>query len=118
MSEFEQVLPLIDRMIKPIADRLDALGAQQRDDTLRIHTKLDEVVAVAQRISVVEGHRDQHETRLSSVEAEQQALKIENAELRGRNAVIAWMLALIGAPIIAALSAAGLAQVFHISLGG
>jgi hypothetical protein len=111
------ILPLIDRLIAPVVQRLDQMDTRQREDAQHLHAKLDAVAAVGHRVQNFEGTAQDLKHRLEEVENNQIAQAASLARTQGRNDVIVWVLGVIGGPVVVALTLAGIAKVFNISLG-
>jgi hypothetical protein len=112
------LLPVVDRMIAPVAQRLDQMDQRQREDTQQLHTKLDGMLAVAQKIQTHENTMGDLKDRLSDLEQGQSNQQGELNQMKGRNQVVSWILGLIGAPVVVALVLAGIAKLFNIEVGG
>lgn len=95
----EELLPVIDRVVQPIAERMG-----------RMETKLDQALAQKEDIAVQQAAQQRTDARLAELETTvgSQSAKLNRAE--GRNTIINWILGLVGAPIVVALAAAGIAK--------
>lgn len=112
------LLPVVDRMIAPVAQRLDQMDQRQREDTQQLHAKLDGMLAVAQKIQSQETAMGDLKDRVDDLEKGHGDQQNELNQMRGRNQVVSWLLGLIGAPIVVALVLAGIAKLFNIPVGG
>lgn len=111
------LLPIVDRMIAPIVQRLDQMDDRQRQDTRQLHEKLDGFIGVAQKIQTHEDHMADVRDRLGEVEKTQNSHQGEMNRMVGRNQVIMWLMGGLGGPITLALMLAGIAKLFNINLG-
>lgn len=111
------ILPLIDRLIAPVVQRLDQMDNRQREDAQHLHSKLDAVAAVGHRVQGVESAAQDLRDRLEEIENTQVSQAASLARTQGRNDVIVWVLGVIGGPVVVALTLAGIAKVFNIPLG-
>lgn len=111
------ILPLIDRLIAPIVQRLDQMDQRQREDAHILHTKLDGVAGITHRVHGVEGAAESLKTRLDGIDEKQAEHAIQLARTQGRNDIIGWALGLIGAPVVVTLVIVGISKVFNVELG-
>src|SRR5690606_35140371 len=111
-------LPIVDRMIAPVAQRLDQMDERQREDTRTLHNKLDQLAAVAHRVQSHDDAVDDLKGRMEGVETVQVAQQAAMNKMTGRNEVIMWLLGGIGGPVVVALVLAGIASLFNIKFGG
>lgn len=92
-------LQLIDRIVGPIADRMEGMDR-----------KLDALVHLGERISPLEQGQDRTDKRLAAIEDNQTTMSAKQAKTEGQNQVISWLLGLIGAPVLVTLVGLGLAK--------
>lgn len=86
-----------DTLMGYIRSRLDAMDH-----------KLDGIAHLAERISPLESSQSLHNGRLTALEEGQEAIALAYAKQDGRNTVIAWLLGLIGAPLVVGLALIGM----------
>lgn len=111
------LLPIVDRMIAPIVQRLDQMDDRQRQDTRQLHEKLDGFISVAQKVHTHENEMTDVKSRLADVEKGQTEHAATMNTMAGRNQVIMWLMGGLGGPITLALMLAGIAKLFNINLG-
>lgn len=70
--------------------------------------KLDGIAHLAERISPLESNQNRHDKRLEVLEQGHETLSLEQARQDGRNNIIAWILGLIGAPLVVGLALLGM----------
>ena len=112
------VLPLVDRLVGPLVNRLDQMDARQREDTQQLHSKLDGVIAVTHEVRTTASTVEDLRGRMAGLEEAHDDHGRRLAKTDGRNEVIVWVLGLIGAPVTVALCLAGIAKLFNIDVGG
>lgn len=121
-------MPILDRIVAPVVKQMENMDARQREDIAAINVKLDAAAGVAHKVSAADARTDHLEAHIEQVRAESKAdigqvktdLVTVTAELyktAGRNQVIVWVLALIGAPTTVILIAAGITKLFNVKLG-
>lgn len=111
------LLPLIDRMITPLVDRLDQMDARAIRDNQTIQNKLDIAAQIGHQITASDTRQDGIEKRQDIQDATLLALAADMNVQKGRNQIITWLLALLGAPVVVALALAGIAKLFGIQVG-
>lgn len=111
------ILPLIDRMILPVVQRLDQMDQRQREDAQILHTKLDGVASVGHRVNSVEGAAEALKSRLDDIDGKQADHATQLARTQGRNDVLMGVMTVIGGPVVAALTIAGIAKLFNLDVG-
>lgn len=100
----DELLSIIDRIVEPITHRIESM-----------ESKLDKVAQVGERVAIVEQARARTDVRLEALEASDAAQGQKLARAEGRNTVINWILALIGAPLVVAVAAAGIVKLMGIA---
>lgn len=105
--QMQQLLGLLDRIMDPVKSQLSEMN-----------TKIDRMTAMAERVALHEASQRGLEDEVDKLKNEVAAQAISNAELRGRNSIISWILGLVGAPLAVMLIGAGIARLFGINLGG
>lgn len=111
------ILPLIDRLIAPVVQRLDQMDQRQREDAQILHTKLDGVASVGHRVNSVEGAAETLKSRLDDIDGKQAEHAVQLARTQGRNDVLIGVMSWVGGPVVAALTIAGISKLFNVDLG-
>lgn len=111
------ILPLIDRLILPVVQRLDQMDQRQREDAQILHTKLDGVASVGHRVNSVESVAETLKNRLDDIDGRQADHAVQLARTQGRNDVLIGVMSWVGGPVVAALTIAGISKLFNVDLG-
>ncbi len=111
------ILPLIDRLILPVVQRLDQMDQRQREDAQILHTKLDGVASVGHRVNSVESVAETLKSRLDDIDGRQADHAVQLARTQGRNDVLIGVMSWVGGPVVAALTIAGISKLFNVDLG-
>lgn len=111
------LMPIIDRMIDPIVRRLDQQDVRQREDLGALAEKIDNLAEIARHLDSQSVLQQTMKERLDGQENTIITLTARMTLQEGRNQVVAWLLGLVGAPIVVGLSLAGIAKLFGIELG-
>lgn len=110
--EINLLLPLIDRMIQPLVRGMEQLDARQREDTISLHAKLDKVTNMDHAIGIATAESQANSLAVIALKLRTDELSLQAATTRGQNKVILWLMATVGAPIVVALSLAGITKLF------
>ena len=95
------ILPMIDRMIAPVAQRLDKMDG-----------KLDAAIALSAQMHSMEAVSTSMNARLVILEAKDSTRDLAVVEIK----TVTRVLGVIGIPVLIALTLGGIASLFHIQL--
>ena len=107
------ILPLIDRFVQPLVQRLDQMETHSREDIASLHTKFDRFMGLGQDVAAAKVSGDLNAAAIKGLEDAHHSNVIEMAEMRGRNRVVSYVLIFIGGPVVAGLVLAGLTTLLH-----